>query len=311
MAVGIGAAGILGIAFETTPGTYVAPSKYVPIRNESLAFKQDTVWRRPIQGVADVVGGVLGNADVSGDIELEALHDCIPYFIMASRNSFVKTGSGPYVYTFTPSHSAVTVTGRTLSITIVRNGICFAYTNCSITSQEYSIDSGLLIVKYTVMASDEAVQSVPTPTWPTSTPMGAGMYSLEIPTATPVTDSDAFTFTVNDSGENQFRLRSTGRGPAFAKFGERDVELALERDFQSRTDYDAFKALTSQSITLTATNGANIIAFKVPVAIKDTYEVGLSGQGDLLRASIKYKGIYDTATSKGYELKVTTTESIT
>jgi hypothetical protein len=124
MAVGIGAAGIVGIAFETTPGTYVAPTKFIPVRNENLMYKQETVWRRPIRGVVDVIGGVPGNADVSGDFELEALHDCIPYFIMAGRTTFAKTGTGPYTYTFTPSHVATTVSGKTLSITIVRTARC-------------------------------------------------------------------------------------------------------------------------------------------------------------------------------------------
>ena len=206
MAKGIGAAGIVGIAFESTPGTYVAPTKYIPINSENLMFKQETVWRRPIRGVTDIVGAVAGNADVSGDIEMEALHDCIPYLIMASRNSFVKSGAGPYVYTFTPTHGATTTTGRTLSITVVRNGICFAYTNCSVVNMEFTVDNGLLTSKFGIIASDETTQSVPTPSWPTSVPFGAGQYDIEIPTGTAVTDTDNFTLTVDEGGENAFQI---------------------------------------------------------------------------------------------------------
>ena len=49
MAVGIGAGGYVGIAFETTYGTYVPPTKYFPIKSENLKFMQDTYWRRVVQ----------------------------------------------------------------------------------------------------------------------------------------------------------------------------------------------------------------------------------------------------------------------
>ena len=137
--------------------------------------------------------------------------------------------------------------------------------------------------------------------------------SIEIPTATPVLDSDSFNFQVEDNAEPQYRLKSSGRGAQFIKYGERNVTLTLDRDYDTRTDYDAFKALTSQTLTLSATKNANDkVVLLMPVAIKDTYEVGLSGQGDLVRASIAYQVTYDPATSKPYQITVTTpTENIT
>lgn len=309
MAVGIGAAGILGVAFETTPGTYVAPTKFIPFRSESLAWKQETIWRRAVRGVADPLGAVAGNGSFDGDIEIEALHDCMIYFIYASRVSVAKTGAGPYTYNATPTAQATTTSGRTLSITIVRNGVVFGYTNCSVTKSEYTVDNGLLIAKYSIIGSDESTQSAPTPTWPTSVPFGAGMYTMEIPTASAVTDTDAFTFSIDDSGQQNYRLRSTGRGPAFASFGDRTIELSMTRDFQNRTEYDDFKALTSKSITFKAINGANQVVFLVPVSIADTYEVAIGSTGDLVRAETKYNGVHDP--TNAYKITVITTENIT
>lgn len=312
MPPGIGASGIVGIAFETTPGTYVAPTKYCPIRNENLQANQETQWRRPIRGIVDVVGAVPGNTSFDGDIEMEALHDCVPYFIMASRNTFAKAGAGPYTYTFTPTHSAIVVTGRTLSITIVRNGIVFGYVGCTVTKQEYSLDNGLLIVKFSVMCMEESVQSAPTPTWPTSVPVGMGQYVVEIPTGATVLDTDEFTLSIDENGNNAYRMKTPSRGPAFIWMGERNIELSLSRDFLDRADYDAFKALTAHSVTIKAVQSASgEFNFKIPAALKDTYEVGLAGQGELLRANIKYQTVYDPATSKAYELMVKTTENIT
>jgi hypothetical protein len=48
----------------------------------------------------------------------------------------------------------------------------------------------------------------------------------------------------------------------------------------------------------------------MPAAIKDTYEVGLSGQGDLIRASVAYNGVLDS-TGNAYTITVKTQQDIT
>jgi len=314
MPADIGATGIMGIAFEATPGTYVAPTKYFPIRDENMIVTQDTMWRQPIRGLADIIGSVPGNQTVSGDVEIEALPDVVPWFLHASRNTFVKAGTNPYTYTYTPTHAASipNAATRTLSVSVLRNGQVFGYSGCVVTKQEWSLDNAMLIVKFTLMGLNEATQAALTPTFANQVPFGAGQYAVEIPTATPVTDTDSFSCTVDDTGNPAFRMQNTRRGPMFIYLGERKVDLSLTRDFLDRTDYDAFKAYTAQSITIKAIQGANAeIDLKFPVAIKDTYEVSLNGQGELLRAAIKYVGVYDTSTSKSYEAKVITTENIT
>lgn len=307
---GIGAAGIAGLAVEVTPGTYVAPSKFFPFNSESLASMQATIFRRPIRQNADIIGAVPGNFHVEGDIQLEALEDVVVYFLWASRTAIVKTGTTPnFTYTITPTAAGIPT--KTLSLTMVRNGIVFGFTGMVTSSFTFGIEDGLLNFNINMMGRDEAVQSLPTPTWPTTTPFGAGQYSIEIPTATPVTDTDNFEFTVEDNAEPQFRLKSTGRGAQFIKYGERNSTMSLERDFDARTDFDAFKAITAQSITLTATKGANnSISLLAPVSIKDTYEIANSGQGDLVRASIAYQNVIDS-TGKSWQIVIKTQEDFT
>jgi hypothetical protein len=107
-------------------------------------------------------------------------------------------------------------------------------------------------------------------------------------------------------------LKNTGRGAQFIRFGENSASLETSRDFESRTEYDSFKSLTSQSVTLTASNGANdSVSFVLPKAVHDTYEVGgLSSQTDLIRASVTYNGIMD-ATGNTWTVTVTTSENMT
>jgi hypothetical protein len=308
MPLGIGAGGLMGVALEVTPGTYVAPTKYIPFMSESMHMVEDTQFRRPIRESADVIGAVAGNEHPEGDIDMEGLEDCLLYFLYAARTTIIKTGSVNFTYTITPSAVAVPV--KTMSITIKRSDQIFGYTGVVVGSFKFGINNGMLTFGCSLVARNEAVQSSPTATWPSTVPFGAGQYSIEVPTATPVLDTDTFEWTVEDNAEAQFRLKSTGRGADFINFGERDVTFTLNRDFLTRADYDLFKSVTAQSITLSATKGVNnSITLLTPVSYKETYEVGLSGQGDLNRANIGYRGVID-GTGKSYQMVIKCQEDI-
>lgn len=286
-------------------GVYATPNFFFPFLSESLGHQQDTQWRRPIRSNVDNLGGVPGNVHTEGDIELEGLVEALIYFHKASRATLVKSGpvSSLYTYAFTPNASATAL--NTLSITIIRNGVAFGYTGCVVSSFKYTIDAGQLKATMSLRGSDEADQSVPVPVYAGQAQVfGAGDYNVQIPTATQVFDMDSFEFTVEDNAEPQFRLRSGGqRGAQFMKYGERSVTLSTERDFQTRADYDAYKALTAQSITLQCdkTSGEQV-KILMPVSVKDSYELSLSGQGDLIRGNVSYQAVYDQATSKAYDL---------
>jgi hypothetical protein len=291
-------------------GIYVAPTKFIPVTSEALMYQQDTTWRRPIRRSVGVQSAIPGNAHVEGDLEFELTEDVLPYFMCISRMDVVRTGTTPnYTYTGTPT--ALAVPARTASITIERvAGVVFGYVGCVVSSFTISVNDGALMYSCSIIGRDEASQAVPVPTWPTTTPYGAGQYIIEVPAATPVTDADTFEFQVEDNAEPQYRLKNTGRGADFVKYGERNCTTTMERDFTARTDYDAFKAYTSQAIKLTATKGSNnSIVIDLPVTIKDTYEVGLRSQGDLVRAAVAYQNIVN-ATGAEYTLTVKTQELI-
>lgn len=304
MTVGIGGGGFMGLALEATQNTYVPPTVFFPIESESLQYQQATVWRRPLRQSADVIGGVPGDVHIEGDVNMEAFEEVIPYFLMACRTSVVKTGTtpGPFVYTFTPTAAAVPV--KTMSLTVVRNDETFGYVGCVVGSYTFTVEDGQLKFNTSVLGSDEAAQTKPTAVWPDLLPFGAGTYSVEIPTATQVFDADGFEFTVDASADAQFRLKNTGRGAQFISYGENNTTLTTERDFLNRTEYDLFKTLTSRGITLRCERDADhYIEIRQTSSIIDTYEVGLSGQGDLIRASIAYQGTLD-ANGHSYEVEI-------
>lgn len=293
----------------TTAGTYAVPVKYFPFMNESMHMVEETKFRRPIRKSADVIGAVAGNEHPEGEIEMEALEDVVIHFMYCSRTSIAKSGSGNYTYVVTPTAAAVPT--RTMSITIERNGSVFGYVGCVVSSFKFTINEGTLMFTVNIVGTNEASQALPVPSFSTVVPYGAGQYKIEIPTSTQVFDLDTFEWTCEDNAEPQFRLKDTNRGAQFIKFGERAVTLTVERDFIGRTDYDAFKAITAQSVTVTASKGVNNnIVLLTPVSFKDTYEVGLSGQGDLIRASVAYQCAID-GSGNSFTITIKTQESVT
>lgn len=308
VAVGIPAGAMPTFNDALNYGTYTAPTKFFPFNNESLKFDQATVWRRPIRQSVDVLSGVAGNVHINGDIEMEALEDVVPYFLLASRLAAVKTVNGSDIeYTFTPTPDAVPV--LSLSLTVVRNNEVFGYTGCVVSQFTFTPSDGLLMFNVSIIGSDETEQGTPSPVYTTTDPFGAGQYEVSI-AGTQVFDTDTFEFMVNDNAEPQFRLKNTGRGAQYVKFGERETTITAERDFFNRDEYDEFKTLTEEAIFIRAEKSAtNFIQATAPVSIKNTYEVGLSGQGDLVRASLEYMNVIDSS-GDSFSVEIGTQENI-
>lgn len=309
MAVAIGASGILGIAPEAVSGTYLAPTKFFPFESESLKWTQDNRERTGIRNTPGLLGMIRGDGHVEGEITFDATVDVVAWFLLASRCTYTKTGTAPTItYVFTPAPNAVPA--KTLSITVKRGSETSGYVGCVVSSFTLSLDGGALKFTVSIVGTSEATQTAPTATWPTTVPFGAGMYSLQIPTATQVFDTDKYEFSVEDNGEAQSRIKNT-LGAQFIKFGESRAIIKAERDFESRAELDQYKALTAKSITLeaTAATGTDKLTILTPVAVIDSYEYGLSSVGDLIRASVEYKCVID-ATGAAYKITVITGETL-
>lgn len=305
----IGAGGFIGVAIESTANTYVPPEKFFPIRSESLSWTQNTNWRRVIRGTADVIGAVPGNGGVEGDIDSELLADVLPYFLLCARGTVTKSGTAPFDYEFTPLNGALAP--NTMSITIVRGEEAFGYVGCVVSSMTFGVDNDMATVNFSILGAAEQDVAVPaSPAYGDDTPFGAGTWSIQIPTATQIFDADQFSFEVNDNGELQYRLKDE-LGAQFISFGERDLQLTLDRDFEDRTEYTNFKNLTSQSVTVALNEAANNqVSFEMVAAIIDEYAVNLSGVGDLVRSSTTYIGTAG-ASGESYNIKITTDEDVT
>jgi hypothetical protein len=121
---------------------------------------------------------------------------------------------------------------------------------------------------------------------------------------------DTFSWSVDDAGAAQYRLKNA-RGAQFVQYGERALQMTASRDYMDKTDYTAFQGVTGQALSIAVAGGANNgITFTMAQAIKDVYQVPLSGQGDLVRASITYNSVLDSSANE-YSIIYKTQEVVT
>ena len=310
MALGIGATSVLGLAVESSRGTYVAPTKWVPMRSESLTVSQSLTYRRNIQGTADPQAPFAGNLTISGDIELECYPDVIPYLFKAMRTNETKTNPSYYQYVYIPLSTAQSTSS--LSFYIERNGVRFAYAGCSITNISFNINDGILVATATVQALSEATQSAASESYSNNSPFSTGDYTVYVPNSSSITDVDNFTFSIEEGGEVNHRLNGS-QNPASITMGERTVSCQMDRDFDSRTDYDNFKSANSTSLKILADvagGGTRQLQFEVPQVNMESYDVNIGGVGELVRASVNYTGSYVSSSTAAYTVTIRTNENI-
>lgn len=329
MAVGVGGQGYLGVAIETTPGTYVAPTVFVPILSETLQYTEDR-YISPAIRKSTIANDVKQNFyHVEGDVDMEIDTDTVVYFLHAARVSVVKTGAAtPWTYTYTPSGGASVgpngnnATVKTLSITIVRNNQVFKYVGCATTTFAFRIENGILMGTFTMMGLGEtsiAADSPPAATFTQPSLLGATAHSVSL---APVVNSptvpswavsnnfQTYVFTVNDNGAAQNRINSS-RQAAFISFGETEATISATRDFELRSDYDNFVATTFQAFQLKSVNGANdSIQFNTYRGAYTAFPISLPGIGELVVAAAEIRQV-NNGVRQAYDITVVCDTSIT
>ena len=322
MPAGLGGGGSVGIAFEATMGTYVAPTVFVPILDEDFIYTESKYYSEQIRQTSIVSDVKSSYYHIEGPINMEVDPRFLPYFLYASRHNIAKTGAGPYEYTFTPSSAGGASTAasgavpRTLSVTIVRNEVVFGYTGCVIGSFEFTVEEGVLRCSMDALGLAEAVQANPTEAWVASDLLGADAHRIYL-AASAVTPTfgaidvnfNGFTFRANHNAEAQNRIHAQ-RSASYISYGITEAEIESELDFIDRVDYDNMVNNTTRAIKLESTNGgANFAASTSAVALQanrvsyDAYEPNLEGMGDLIMADFTGR-IIGISGGDAYSIKV-------
>lgn len=150
MAIGSGLGAQLGIAPETTYGTYVAPTKFIEFTKESLVLKKTTAQSAGIAAgrlLALSSRRVLTRREASGSIDLEVTNKGMGLLLQALMGTTVtpvQQGAGP---AYLQTHTLADTAGKSLTIqkgmplttgTVTKKNIL----GCKITSGEFSCEVG-------------------------------------------------------------------------------------------------------------------------------------------------------------------------
>jgi len=318
MPVDVAGGGYLGVGLETTHGTYIAPTAFAPILSETLQEVRTDSYRVPILGHAVTTGKTPGRQHIAGDITMEALPGLMAYFLVASRwgANVTKTGaSAPFTY---EAHDDKVVhlkdNKRSLSISVLRAGIDFAYIGCQVVQTTISFgDGGVPMVTYSIIGRLQSDEHTPmTPTTPAELPFSVSECELSV-AGTPRgdVDADSAEIVLNDNGEPRFNLTGEDRAD-YIKFGEFVGEASFEIDFESKADYAIWIARTAQEVILTCNKAADQqLILEFHGAMYDTFEVALSGIGEQVRASAALRAVFNVAAGEAANLQLVTDQDLT
>lgn len=329
---GLGGGGSLSLAFETTMGTYVAPTVFVPILSESLEYTEDKYLSEQIRQQSIHSEAKPSYYHVEGDIEMEVDPNFLPYFLYLARHTVTKTGAGPYVYKYVPnsagtaSTAAGTTAQKTASITVVKNGEVFGYAGCCLSGFEFSVDTdnGVLMFTANVMGLSEAVAADPTEAWVAPLLLGADSHRIVLDAAGTApgfagavdVNHNGFTFGVNFNASPENRVRAD-RGASYISYGITEGTIGAEIDFLTRTDYDNFKSTNKRAIRMESLiGGATLAAATSGVRLQannyffNSYSIPLEGMGDLIAADTEGR-MLGIAGGDAYEVHVKSAVSIT
>lgn len=320
MAPGIGATSFIGIAPEAVMGTYVAPTVFVPVIRDTLKYTEGKYYSQQLREQVIDPDVKSSYYHIEGDLEMEVDTNVFLYFLYASRHAIVKTGSGPYVYTFVPTKVGSTSTGagavqKTLSISAIRNEIVFGYTGMTVSQYEFTIDNGVLKCTMGMVGLAEETQSLPVASWVAPDLLGADSHNVftgasgVTPTFAQVETFNGFTFTVNHNAEAQNRIKSQ-RSASYVKFGKTDLEVRSQLDFVDKTDYDNMKNAATQAIKLESTVGGGAysaatdgISLQANRMAFDTYDISVESIEDIIMADFVGHGLAQTG-GDAYEIGV-------
>lgn len=314
---GIGGNNSVFVVLEDTYGTYIDPADgaadglWTPILSETLMYNETKYYSKQIREQTIDSDVKQSYYHIAGDIVMEVDAKYLPFFLYASRHTIGKTGSGPYVYSATPSNMGSAYPGgaaKGLSITIDRNGNGFGYAGCVITQWAFTVQDGVLRVTMSILGlSEQEPADLDTTSWAAPNLFGAAAHAVYVDASgtapaftTPATNFNGFTATLNYNGTPENRI-VRDRAATFVAYGETEATYETELDFLTRAEYDDYVAATTRSMKFEsinggvdwagATSGCRIIYNR---SAYDAYEVDTPDIGSLVMARTTGHGLAQT-----------------
>lgn len=312
MAHGSGLDAQLGIGNETTYGTRVAPTTFLPFESESLSLTQEYIANQPLMSGVMVQPQGLHTAStrsVEGSIEM--------LYFDRGMGKILNLLTGSSVTPATPSGATNARTqtfpigltspvGKSLSVQVGRPDTTgtvrpFDYIGTKISEASIAVESGGAgTLSLNVDARDEKTdQSLATPTYSANAkPYGFQSWSLSIG-GNAAANVRSLTITIPlNMATDRYHLGNSGVKDEPLVNAQSEITVAATLEFQSMADHNRFRNESVVALVATAT-GALIessLYYKSEITIPAAKQVSSGpavGGPDLVTSDVEFRALWD------------------
>lgn len=289
----LGALGYVGYGVESTEGTFVAPTKYLPVSSFSFEDSNDFIVPDQIRHSRDKYIAMAAPYAVSGSMEMELIPTDIASLLKSSFAATIVTSAyagGGYQHVYTPASTEPTFTFESSAADI----LVMRYSGCRVNTIEIKAAFGEIVTaSFGLEGLNRQKQgSAGSPTYTDVVPFHFSGADIKVASGTLLTTVKEFTFGVNNNIERIGTLRKTRSWKRLA-LGMREVTLALTIDFTDTSEYDRFLAETIFDVdlhmsgpTISPMASPTILRLQVPNVRWNKVNVPLSA-GDYLEQSVE------------------------
>jgi hypothetical protein len=246
----LGALGYVGYGVESVDGTFVAPTKFLPVSSFSVEDVNDFMTPDQIRHSRDRYIAMVAPYNVSGSMEMELIPTETAHLLKSAWAASVNSGAysgGGYEHTFTPASQEPTFTFESSAADI----LVMRYSGVRINTLEIKAAFGEIVTaSFGLEGVNRKKEASPTsPTYTNIRPFHFTGADVHVAGGTLLTHVKDFTFGSNNNFERIGTLRRTRAWKRMA-FGMREVTLAMTLDFTDTSEYDRFLAETVFDVDL-------------------------------------------------------------
>lgn len=292
--------GYVGYGVETTEGTFVSPTIFLPVTSFSFDDSNEYLVPDQIRGSRDRTIAMAGPYTVSGNMEMELVPNGIAALLksaFASQGSTATTdlaANSAYRHVFTPGNESPYFTFEANAADVLIR----KYGGLRVNTLEINGAFGEIIrATFGLEGTTRGTTSLPgsSETFSQVVPFTFSGAYVSI-AGSEVANVKSFTFGVNNNIDRVGTLRKT-RSYRRTMLGMRDVTLSMALDFSTQdgsTDYDRFLNETEFAVMLfmegtyvTGTSGIkNSLKIEIPRVRYSTTSIPISGT-DFIEQSVE------------------------
>lgn len=297
MSIPSGLSGAIGFATESSYGTAVTVTRFLPVVSENVSQEIARLESKAIvqdRRVLDSDQWAAGNRTISGPIALELYDHSMGTMFQYMFGAGTTTGSGTYTHTFTPGDlTADSFTYQAQRPDTAGTIRAFTYAGCQVSSWELAFAQG----EIATLGLEIVGKSETTGTAAASTSYAADLIPVHFRHAViSVAGSSRSVKSITLSGDNgldvERRFLGTDTIAQPLEATKRTYEGTMEVEFDSLTEYGRYTGATEFALVITCTAGTNTITITCNVRY-DGATPGLAGE-ELLTQSIPFKCIGST-----------------